>query len=102
MKTKTILQTLLKSLVIGAVQFERILADMRGRVIGAIGAGAWLSIPFGMLLGGEWTDSFGTYPLLIGLGVTYFITTLSMAFIPAMKDMNRKASEQPAPETAPA
>jgi MFS family permease len=88
--------------IIGAVQFERIPADMRGRVIGAIGAGAWLSIPFGMLLGGVWTDSFGTYPLLIALGVTYFLTTLSMAFIPTMKEMNRKASEQPAPDTAQA
>jgi len=77
--------------IIGAVQFERIPADMRGRVIGAITAGAWLAMPLGMLLGGIWTDSFGIYPLLIGLGIAYFITTLSMAFIPAMKEMNRKA-----------
>ncbi len=78
--------------IIGAVEFERIPADMRGRVLGAITAGAWLAIPFGMLLGGVWTDSFGAYPLLIGLGVAYFLATLSMAFIPAMKEMNRKAS----------
>lgn len=83
--------------IIGAVQFERIPADMRGRVFGAISAGAWLAMPLGMLLGGSWTETFGTYPLLIGLGVTYFLTTMSMAFIPAMKEMNRKA---PAPETA--
>jgi MFS family permease len=76
--------------IIGAVEFERIPADMRGRVFGAITAGAWLAVPLGMLLGGVWTESFGTYPLLIGLGVIYFITTLSMAFIPAMKEMNRK------------
>lgn len=77
--------------IISAVQFERIPVDMRGRVIGAIGAGAWLAIPLGLLLGGVWTDSFGTYPLLMALGVTYFLTTLSMAFIPAMKGMNREA-----------
>ena len=28
--------------------------------------------------------------MLIGLGIVYFITTLSMAFIPAMKEMNRR------------
>jgi formate hydrogenlyase subunit 3/multisubunit Na+/H+ antiporter MnhD subunit len=36
------------------------------------------------------TDRLGTLVMLIGLGITYFITTLSMAFIPAMKEMNRK------------
>lgn len=87
--------------IIGAVQFERIPADMRGRVIGAITAGAWLAMPLGMLFGGIWTDSYGTSPLLIGLGVTYFLTTLSMAFVPAMKEMNRKAI-MPASETAQA
>jgi MFS family permease len=78
--------------IIGAVEFERIPADMRGRVFGAISAGAWLAMPLGMLLGGAWTEALGTHPLLIGLGVTYFITTLSMAFIPAMKEMNRKTA----------
>src|SRR5688500_19045030 len=76
--------------IIGAVEFERIPPNMRGRVFGAIGAGAWLAMPFGMLLGGVLTDKYGTFPMLIGLGITYFITTLSMAFIPAMKEMNRK------------
>lgn len=76
--------------IIGAVEFERIPQDMRGRVFGAVTAGAWLAMPFGMLLGGVLTESFGTFPILIGLGITYFITTLSMAFIPAMKEMNRK------------
>jgi len=77
--------------IIGAVEFERIPPNMRGRVFGAIGAGAWLAMPFGMLLGGVLTDKYGTFPMLIGLGITFFITTLSMAFIPAMKEMNRKA-----------
>ena len=76
--------------IIGAVEFERIPPNMRGRVFGAITAGAWLAMPLGMLLGGILTDRFGTFPMLIGLGISYFITTLSMAFIPAMKEMNRK------------
>jgi MFS family permease len=76
--------------IIGAVEFERVPPDMRGRVFGAIQAGAWIAMPLGMLLGGILTDRFGTLVMLIGLGITYFITTLSMAFIPAMKEMNRK------------
>lgn len=38
--------------IIGAIEFERIPADMRGRVFGAITAGAWLAMPLGILLGG--------------------------------------------------
>jgi MFS family permease len=76
--------------IIGTVEFERIPPDMRGRVFGAIQAGAWLAMPLGMLLGGILTEKLGTLPLLAGLGVAYFITTLSMAFIPAMKEMNKK------------
>ena len=79
--------------IIGAVEFERIPANMRGRVFGAITAGAWIAMPLGMLLGGVLTDRYGTFIMLIGLAITYFITTISMAFIPAMKEMNRKPND---------
>ena len=76
--------------IIGAVEFERIPPNMRGRVFGAVTAGAWIAMPLGMLLGGVLTETYGTFPMMIGLAITYFITTLSMAFIPAMKEMNQK------------
>jgi len=76
--------------IIGAVEFERIPQDMRGRVFGAITAGAWVAMPFGMLLGGVLTEALGTQAMVIGLTIVYVATTLSMAFIPAMKEMNRK------------
>jgi MFS family permease len=76
--------------IIGAVEFERIPPHMRGRVFGAITSGAWVAMPLGMLLGGILTQNLGTYIMLMGLGIVYFLTTLSMAFIPAMKEMNRK------------
>jgi len=76
--------------IIGAVEFERVPKNMRGRVGGAINAGAWSAMPLGMLLGGVLTEQLGVRPMLLGLGVIYLITTLSMAFIPAMKEMNRK------------
>ena len=77
--------------ILGAVEFERIPQGMRGRVFGAITAGAWIAMPLGMLLGGILTENFGTFPMLIGLGTSYLITTLSMAFIPTLREMDRKA-----------
>src|SRR5687768_1544828 len=76
--------------IIGAIEFERIPSHMRGRVFGAITAGAWLAMPLGMLLGGILTDRLGTFIMMIGLAITFLITTVTMAFIPAMKEMNRK------------
>jgi hypothetical protein len=76
--------------IIGAVQFERIPPNMRGRVFGTITAGAWIAMPLGMLIGGVFTEEFGVIPMFIGLGIAYFATTISMAFVPAMKEMNRK------------
>jgi hypothetical protein len=43
------------------------------------------------LIGGVLTEQLGVRPMLLGLGIIYLITTLSMAFIPAMKEMNRRA-----------
>ena len=76
--------------IIGAIEFERIPANMRGRVFGAITAGAWIAMPLGMLLGGILTDKLGTFIMMIGLAITFLITTLSMAFVPGMKEMNRR------------
>ncbi len=78
--------------IIGAVQFERIPPNMRGRVFGAITAGAWVAMPLGMLIGGVLTEKFGVIPMFIGLCIAYLATTISMAFVPAMKEMNRKIS----------
>jgi hypothetical protein len=47
-------------------------------------------MPLGMLVGGVLTEALGVRPMLISLGIVYFLTTLSMAFIPAMKEMNRR------------
>ena len=80
--------------IIGAVKYERIPTNMRGRVFGAISAGAWSAMPLGMLVGGVLTEQLGVRTMLLGLGVIYFLTTLSMAFIPAMKEMNRKDISQ--------
>lgn len=77
--------------IIDAVAYERIPVHMRGRVLGTITAGAWIAMPLGVLLGGVLTERFGVYILLIALGLAYLGTTLSMAFVPAMRGMNRQA-----------
>lgn len=75
--------------IIDTVSYERIPADMRGRVFGTIQAGAWAAMPLGMLLGGIFTEQFGVQLVLISLGLIYLLTTFSMTFIPAMREMNR-------------
>jgi MFS family permease len=86
--------------IIGAVEYERVPKNMRGRVGGAVSAGAWSAMPLGMLLGGVLTEQLGVRPMLLGLGAIYFVTTLSMAFIPAMKEMNRRETIDKAPAEA--
>ena len=77
-----ILPVILAGFFGGAIEFERILTNMRGRVFGVITAGAWVAMPLGMLLGGILTDRLGTFIMMVGLAATFFITTMSMAFIP--------------------
>lgn len=48
------------------------------------------AMPLGLLLWGVLTENLGTFIMMIGLATTQLITTMSMAFIPAMKEMNRK------------
>jgi MFS family permease len=92
-----ILVTLITSLgagpinpILGAIQFERIPANMRGRVFGAITAGVGFAMPLGVLLGGVLTENLGTFIMMVGLATAQFMTALSMAFLPAMKEMDRK------------
>ncbi len=66
--------------ILGAVEYERIPKNMRGRVGGAIGAGAWSAMPIGMLIGGVFTEQWGAIPMLIGIGIIYMITTVKRAF----------------------
>jgi MFS family permease len=76
--------------IIDAVSYERIPANMRGRIFGAIQAGAWVAMPLGVLLAGVLTEALGLTPLLIGMGLIYVTTTLSIALIPAMRGMEKK------------
>ena len=80
--------------IIDAVAYEHIPADMRGRVLGTITAGAWLAMPLGVLLGGVFTEQLGVGPLLVALALAYMATTASMAALPSLRGMNRRLLAQ--------
>ena len=76
--------------IIETALYERVPSGMRGRVFGSITAGAWLTMPAGMLLSGFLTETFGLQTLLIALSLTYPLATLSMLFIPALRELDRR------------
>jgi MFS family permease len=76
--------------ILDAVAYEHIPADMRGRVLGTITAGAWLAMPLGVLLGGVFTEQLGVRAVLVVIALAYLATTLSMAALPAMRGMDRR------------
>lgn len=75
--------------IIGTIEYERIPAEMRGRVFGAITAGAYAAVPLGMLAAGfliEWIDIRFTIMIMGGI---YLAVLLSLALNPALRDMSR-------------
>lgn len=75
--------------VISTIKYERIPPDMRGRVFGAMSSGAWLAMPLGVLLGGYAIEWVGLVPTLLVVGGCYLLTTLSLAFNPVLRQMDR-------------
>jgi MFS family permease len=86
--------------IIGTIQFERIPAELRGRVLGAITAGAFLAMPFGILVAGFALERIGVQWVLIALGACYLVTTLSLLVNPAIREMDLVAQTSPTAETS--
>ena len=61
--------------VLATVAYERIPAHMRGRVLGATAAGAYLAIPAGAVLGGLVVEWIGVGATLAAIGVCYLVVT---------------------------
>jgi MFS family permease len=74
--------------VLQTVAYERIPAHMRGRVLGATIAGAYLAIPAGAVLGGLAVEYFGVAATLFGIGICYFVVTLAGVFNPTLRQMD--------------
>lgn len=76
--------------ILGALQFERVPAEMRGRVFGAITAGAWAAMPLGVLLAGYLLEWAGLRSTLLVAGACYLLTTASLLFNPALREMDAR------------
>jgi predicted MFS family arabinose efflux permease len=76
--------------VLSTVEYERIPANMRGRVFGTITAGAWMAMPLGVLLGGYAVEIAGLVPALLVVGGLYLLTTVSLAFNQGLKGMDER------------
>jgi MFS family permease len=76
--------------VLSTVEYERIPVHMRGRVFGAITAGAWMAMPLGVLLAGYALEWVGLAPTLLVTGALYLLTTGSLLFNPVLHEMERK------------
>ena len=57
--------------LLGTLQYKLVPAELRGRVFGAITAGAWAAIPAGILLGGAVVEVAGVRTTLFAVGVCY-------------------------------
>jgi MFS family permease len=68
---------------------ERVPVQLRGRVFGAVRAGAWASIPLGILAGGALVATIGVAATFLSIGVAYVALTLYGFFNPAFREMGR-------------
>jgi predicted MFS family arabinose efflux permease len=82
--------------VLNTVFQERVPAELRGRVLGAITAIAWLTMPAGMLAGGVLIEQLGLRPLLLILGGAYLLTTVAMLCLPVLREMDEARAAAPA------
>lgn len=74
--------------IIMTVEFARVPPEMRGRVFGAITAGAFIAMPIGVLAGGYLIDAVGLGATFLIIGLIYVPTTASMILLPAIHEMD--------------
>jgi MFS family permease len=75
--------------LLGTLQFQLVPAELRGRVFGAVTAGAWAAIPAGVLLGGIAVDALGVAATFAVIGAFYVTVTLFGFLNPAFREMDR-------------
>ena len=78
--------------ILATVGYERIPAELRGRVLGTLTAAAYSAIPLGILIGGLLLEVIGVGPTLLALGVCYFAVTAYGFFNPAFREMDRRTA----------
>lgn len=81
--------------LIDTVAFERIPAGLRGRVLGAIRALAWMTMPVGALLGGVLIEITGLRGTLLSLGGAYILAVVSLRFSRGIGEMEGPRLQEP-------
>ena len=76
--------------ILGAVEYERVPRPLQARVLGALGAVAWVGIPFGSLAGGVVVSRIGLTATLWFGAVLYGLTTLMPFVFPVWRGMERR------------
>ena len=72
------------------VQTEIVPSELRGRVFGAVRAGAWAAIPLGILLGGVVVAAVGVAATFLAMGVLLALVVGYGFFNPAFREMDRR------------
>ncbi|HUG65830.1 MAG TPA: MFS transporter [Gaiellaceae bacterium] len=78
--------------LIFTVTAEVVPTELRGRVFGAVRAGAWAAIPLGILVGGVLVETIGVAATFLAIGIAYAAVVGYGFFNPAFRDMD-SASE---------
>lgn len=71
------------------VMTEIVPSELRGRVYGAVRAGAWAAIPLGIMLGGVMVASVGVAATFLAMGVLLAAVVGYGFFNPAFREMDR-------------
>jgi MFS family permease len=82
------------------VQTEIVPAALRGRVFGAVRAGAWAAIPLGILLGGAVVAAIGAAATFLAMGVLLAAVVGYGFFNAAFREMDQPLTEPDAEEAA--
>lgn len=74
------------------VTAERVPIQLRGRVFGAVRAGAWAAIPLGILIGGVLVGSIGPAATFLVIGIGCTLVVAYGFFNPAFREMDVRPS----------
>lgn len=83
--------------IISTIEYERVPIELRGRVFGAITAGAYVAIPLGVLLGGYVLEWFDIRLVLAAIGLCYLLTVVLGFLHPATRSMDVRPVTADAP-----
>ncbi|WP_141724798.1 MFS transporter, partial [Streptomyces niveus] len=81
--------------ILTTVTYERVPAELRSRVAGAMTAGCELTMPLGGLTAGLLVENAGLSPALLLMGGLYLLATLSPLLRPAWRDLDIPAVSTP-------